>query len=61
MRYLGSSCAWAKPWIWSAMLEDVHDALLVMEQDTVLFLAEVQQPFGRLPQQATILSSPRRD
>jgi hypothetical protein len=26
------------------MLEDVHDALLVMEQDTVLFLAAVQQP-----------------
>src|SRR5450631_1973041 len=27
------------------MPEDVHDALLVMEQDTVPFLAEVQQPF----------------
>jgi hypothetical protein len=25
------------------MLDDGHDALLVMEQDTVLFLAEVQQ------------------
>jgi hypothetical protein len=33
----------AEPWVQSAMLDDVHDALLVMEQDTVLFLAEVQQ------------------
>jgi hypothetical protein len=27
------------------ILEDVHDVLLVVEQDTVPFLAEVQQPF----------------